>query len=65
MLKLNIKPLLALRDMTEEDLAARAALAPSTVKALCAGTVKRLSVASLDRLCEVLDCQPADILKRG
>ena len=63
MIKFKVKVMLAMRDMTQKELAERTGIRPPTVSAICTGAVKHLPVESLDKICEVLDCQPADLME--
>ena len=62
MIKFKVKVMLAMRDMTQKELAERTGIRPPTVSAICTGAVKHLPVEALDKICEVLDCQPADLI---
>lgn len=61
MIKFKVKVMLAMRNMTQKELAERTGIRPPTVSAICTGAVKHLPVDALDKICEVLDCQPADL----
>lgn len=63
MIKSRLKVMLAKREMTQKELAERARVRPPTVSALCVGTAKHIPLDVLDRICEVLDCQPSDIIE--
>ena len=63
MIKFKVKVMLAMRDMTQKELAERTCIRPPTVSAICTGAVKHLPVEALDKICEVLDCQPADLME--
>ena len=63
MIKFKGKVMLAMRDMTQKELAERTGIRPPTVSAICTGAVKHLPVEALDKNCEVLDCQPADLME--
>ena len=63
MIKFKVKVMLAMRDMTQKDLAEKTGIRPPTVSAICLGTVKHLPVDALNKICEVLDCQPGDIME--
>ena len=63
MIKFKVKVMLAMRDMTQKELAERTGIRPPTVSAICTGAVKHLPVEALDKICEVLDCQPADLME--
>ena len=55
--------MLALRGMTQKELAEKTGIRPPTVSAICVGTVKHLPIDALDKICNVLDCQPADLVE--
>ena len=57
------KLMLAIREMTQKDLSERTGIRPPTVSAICTGAVKQYPISALDKICEVLDCQPGDILE--
>ena len=63
MIKFKVKVMLAMRDMTQKELAERTGIRPPTISAICTGAVKHLPVEALDKICEVLDCQPADLME--
>ena len=63
MIKFKVKVMLAMRDMTQKELAERTGIRPPTVSAICTGSVKHLPVEALDKICDVLDCQPADLME--
>ena len=49
--------------MTQKELAERTGIRPPTISAICTGSVKHLPVDALDKICKVLECQPADIME--
>ena len=63
MIKFKVKVMLALREMTQKELAEKTGIRPPTISAICTGTIKHLPVDVLDRVCDVLDCQPGDIVE--
>ena len=63
MIKFRVKVMLALREMTQKELAEKTGIRPPTVSAICLGTVKHLPIEALNKICEVLDCQPADLME--
>ena len=63
MIKFKVKVMLAMRDLTQKELAERTGIRPPTISAICTGAVKHLPVDALDKICEVLDCQPADLME--
>jgi len=62
-IKFKVKVMLAIREMTQKELAERTGIRPPTVSAICLGTVKHLPVDALSKICEVLECQPGDIME--
>lgn len=63
MIKFKVKVMLALRNMTQKELAERTGIRPPTVSAICTGAVKHLPVDALEKICDVLDCQPGDLME--
>ena len=63
MIKFKVKVMLAKREMTQKELAERTGIRPPTVSAICTGSVKHLPVEALNKICEVLECQPADLME--
>ena len=63
MIKFKVKVMLAMREMTQKELAEKSGIRPPTISAICTGTIKHLPVDVLDRVCDVLDCQPGDIVE--
>lgn len=63
MIKFKVKVILAMREMTQKELAERTGIRPPTVSAICTGSVKHLPIEALNEICKVLDCQPADIME--
>jgi len=63
MIKFKVKVVLAMRDMTQKELAEKTGIRPPTISAICLGTIKHLPVDALDKICEVLECQPADLME--
>ena len=63
MIKFKVKVMLAMREMTQKELAEKTGIRPPTISAICLGTIKHLPVEALDKICNVLDCQPADLIE--
>ena len=63
MIKFKIKVMLAIREMNQKELAEKTGIRPPTISALCTGTAKHIPVDVLDKICNVLDCQPADLIE--
>lgn len=54
--------MLALRKMRSKDLAERVGISETNLSLLKSGKVKGIRFATLERLCEVLECRPGDLL---
>lgn len=63
MIKFRTKVLLAMNDMSQKDLAEKAGVRPTTISALCRGTIKHIPVDVLNKICKELNCQPGDLLE--
>ena len=57
----NLDVMLARRKMRLNDLAARVGITPQNLSVLKTGRAKAIRFATLEKLCEVLDCQPGDL----
>ena len=56
--------MLAKRKMKSKELAAAIGIAEQNVSALRQGKVKGVKFETLDKICDVLDCMPGDILDK-
>ncbi len=63
MIKFKVKVMLAIREMTQKQLAEKTGIRPPTISAICTGTIKHIPVDVLDKICDVLECQPADLIE--
>ena len=63
MIKFKVKVLLAMRDMTQKELAERTGIRPPTISAICTGAVKHFPVDAMEKICAVLECQPGDLME--
>ena len=54
---------LARRKMTVAELAERVGITPANIAVLKNGRAKAVRFTTLEALCEVLDCQPGDLLR--
>ena len=59
----NRDVMLARRKMRSRDLADHIGITEQNVSLLKSGKVKGVRFDTLERICEVLDCQPGDILE--
>ncbi|WP_306029819.1 helix-turn-helix transcriptional regulator [Stappia sp. MMSF_3263] len=60
---INLDVMLARRKMRSRELAERIGITEQNVSLLKSGKVKGVRFDTLERICEVLDCQPGDILE--
>ncbi|MEM7491993.1 MAG: helix-turn-helix transcriptional regulator [Pseudomonadota bacterium] len=56
--------MLAKRKMKSKDLAAKIGISEQNLSALRQGKVKGVRFETMDKICEVLDCKPGDLLDR-
>ena len=59
----NIDVMMARRKMSAGELAERVGITPANLSRIKKGRVSSMRFATLDALCETLDCQPGDILE--
>lgn len=59
----NLDVMLAKRKVRGKDLAAVVGITEQNLSLLRTGKVKGVRFATLERICEVLECQPGDILE--
>lgn len=60
----DIDVMLARRKMTVGELAERVGITPANLAVLKNGRARAVRFTTLDALCEALDCQPGDLLRR-
>ena len=63
MIKFRVRVQLALKDMNQKQLADLTGVRPSTISAICTGSVKHLPIEKKKKMCAVLDCQPGDLME--
>ena len=54
---------MARRKMSLNELAERVDITPANLSILKTGKAKAIRFGTLEKICEVLDCQPGDILE--
>lgn len=59
----NLDVMLARRKMQSKELAERIGLTEANLSILKTGKAKAIRFSTLEAICKVLDCQPADILE--
>ena len=60
---INIDVMLAKRKMSVTELANKVGITLANISVLKNGKAKAIRVSTLAKLCEALDCQPADLLE--
>ncbi len=63
MIIINIDVMFAKRKMSVSELTEKVGITISNVSLLKNGKVKAVRLATLNKICEVLDCQPSDLLE--
>lgn len=63
MISVNLDVMLAKRKMSVTELSERVGLTMANVSLLKNGKVKAIRFSTLEKICEILDCQPGDILE--
>ena len=63
MIVVNLDVMMAKRKISSGDLAKKIEITPANLSILKTGKAKAIRFSTLEKLCEVLDCQPADILE--
>lgn len=63
MIVINIDVMLAKRKMSVGELADKVGFTMANVSLLKNGKIKALKISTLNKLCEVLECQPGDLLE--
>ena len=59
----NIDVMLARRKMSVTELSERLGITLANVSILKNGKVKAVKVSTMAKLCEILDCQPGDLME--
>ena len=59
----GVKVLLAKRHMTQKQLAERTGVRYDTISKISLGTISRIPVDVLDKICTALSCQPGDLME--
>jgi putative transcriptional regulator len=60
---INLDVMLAKRKMASKDLAEAIGITPQNLSILKTGRARAIRFSTLDSICQVLDCQPGDILE--
>ena len=60
---INLDVMMAKRKISSNELAERIGITPANLSVLKTGKAKAIRFSTLDRICEILECQPGDILE--
>jgi putative transcriptional regulator len=60
---INVDVMLAKRKMRSNELAERIGITTANLSILKTGKAKAIRFSTLEAICEVLDCQPGDIME--
>jgi len=63
MINIKVAELMGRHRLTKKALSEMTGIRPNTVSALWKGTVKRLEIEHLNRLCAALECQPGELFE--
>ena len=59
----NLDVMMAKRKISSGDLAEKIDITPANLSILKTGKAKAVRFSTLEKICEILDCQPGDILE--
>lgn len=59
----NLDVMMAKRKISSNELAEKIEITPANLSVLKTGKAKAIRFSTLEKICEVLDCQPGDILE--
>lgn len=62
-IRITLDKVLADRGMTARDLAQTVGITEANMSLLRTGKVRGVRFQTIEKICETLDCQPADLLK--
>jgi putative transcriptional regulator len=60
---INLDVMMAKRKMSSTELAKRVEITPANLSILKNNKAKAIRFSTLEKICDVLDCQPGDILE--
>ncbi|MQS75408.1 helix-turn-helix domain-containing protein [Companilactobacillus halodurans] len=63
MIKINLDLMLLKRNMTVTELAKEVGITQANISILKTGKAKAIRFSTLEKICQVLKCQPGDILE--
>ncbi|WP_066715907.1 helix-turn-helix domain-containing protein [Clostridium sp. Marseille-P299] len=62
-IRINLDVMLAKRKMSVTELSERVGITMANISILKNGKAKAVRLETLDKICEILECQPGDILE--
>ena len=62
-IEINLDVMMAKRKISSNELAEKIDITPANLSILKTGKAKAIRFSTLEKICKVLDCQPADILE--
>lgn len=60
---INLDVVMAKRKISSNELAEKIGITPANLSVLKTGKAKAIRFSTLEKICEVLECQPGDILE--
>lgn len=63
MIKIKLSEALGKHRISQKQLAEETGLRPATISSIYNEKITRLDLASLDKICKFLNCQPGDLLE--
>ena len=63
MIEVDLSVMMAKRKMSSGELAGKIGITPANLSILKNNKAKAVRFSTLEKICEVLDCQPGDILE--
>ena len=63
MIRINLDVVLAKKKMSVTELSEKVGITMANISILKNGNAKAIRFTTLDKICEVLECQPGDILE--
>ena len=63
MIKSKLKVMLAMREMTQTELAEKTSIRQPTISAIATNSVKRIPIEALDKICKELQCNVGDLFE--
>ncbi len=64
MIRIHVAEWLGKKKMTQKDLAIATGIRPATISALYHETAKRIEIDQIEKICEVFDCEPGELITR-